>query len=107
MSKTNNFTLNQIKYLLKKYPYMKKKGIYKEITGIIEKCIAKSDEETKFLAEKIYFKGKTPLSMQFEIYLSESQILRKLNILKKEIIIESVLSGKAKIFKTAYSRLHK
>lgn len=106
MNRNSKFTIKEIKYLLKKYPLMKSKGIYREVTNTIEKCLCNADEETELLAENVYFKGKSVISMQFEAYLSESQISRKLNTLKKEILIECILNNQTKIFKTAFTRLH-
>ena len=107
MNKQSKFTIKEIKYLLKQYPYMKSKGIYKTVTETIESCFAESDEETVTLAENIYFKGKSNISMQFEVYLSESQILRKLNALNKKILIEAVTKDRMKAFRTAYTKLQK
>ncbi len=107
MNNQTKFSIKEIKYLLKKYPYMKSRGIYKSVTEVIEKCLEASDEETVTLTESIYFKGKSIVSMQFEVYLSESQILRKLNTLNKKILIECVLSNRMKAFKTAYTKLKK
>ncbi len=107
MNNQTKFSITEIKYLLKKYPYMKSRGIYKAVTEIIEKCLDSSDEDTRTLAESIYFNGKSIVSMQFEVYLSESQILRKLNALNKKILIECILSNRMKAFKTAYTKLKK
>ena len=77
---------------------MKRQAFAPEITEIISKALELSDEETRLLAERKYFRDESIVKISMDLYLSKSTIERQLKKLVDSIIImllEASLSDKA------------